>query len=58
MTDMRLTHVLDKLPEKGGMEHIPLVIKAMRAEVKIEREGEVVWSKDVEKAIGRKTVGI
>jgi len=55
VVDMRLDHVLDKMPEKGEMEHTPLVIRAMIADVKAESEGEVVWSKDVEKAIGKAT---
>jgi len=52
---MRLSHVLDKMPEKGEMKHTGLVIKAMVADVKAESAGEVVWSKDVEKAIGKAT---
>ena len=58
VTPMRLTHVLDKLPEKGEMKHIPLVVKAMQADIKEESDGEVVWSKAVEKAIGKVTVGM
>ena len=56
VTPMRLQHVLDKMPEKGEMKHVPLVIKAMIEDVKTESEGEVVWSKDVEKCIGRNSV--
>jgi hypothetical protein len=52
---MRLLHVLDKMPEKGELEHIPLVIKAMREDIKAESDGEVLWSKAVEKAIGSAT---
>jgi len=55
VVDMRLQHVMDKMEKVGEMEHTPLVIKAMIADVKAESEGEVVWSKDVEKAIGRAT---
>jgi len=58
VTPMRLSHVLDKMPEKGEMEHVPLVIKAMQADIKEESEGEVVWSRAVEKAIGKVTVGL
>ncbi|MFW2369104.1 MAG: RNA ligase family protein [Desulforhopalus sp.] len=53
---MRLLHILDKLPETGKMEHVPMVIRAMQADVKEESEGEVVWSKAVEKAIASLTV--
>lgn len=56
VTDMRLEHVLDKMPEKGEMQHIPLVIKSMLADIKIESKDEVIWSKDVERAIGKATV--
>ena len=58
VTPMRLDHVLDKLPEKGEMKHVGSVIKAMQADVKAESEGEVIWSKAVEKAIGNKTVAL
>lgn len=54
VTPMRLTHVLDKNPA-SGMEDTPKVIKAMLEDVKREAAGEVVWSKDVETAIGRAT---
>jgi len=51
VTEMRLTHVLDKLPGVG-IEATGQVIKAMIEDVKREAEGEVVWSKDVERKIG------
>jgi len=56
VTPMRLIHVLDKLPECTEMEDVPTVIKAMINDVKLESVGEVVWSKVVEKAIGKTTV--
>ena len=56
VTPMRLNHVLGKMLEKGEMKHVPLVIKAMIEDVKIESVNEVVWSKAVEKAIGKITV--
>jgi len=55
VTEMRLEHVLDKMPEKGEIEHTGKVIKAMINDVKLESEGEVVWSKAVEKEIGKET---
>ena len=58
VTDMRMQHVLDKLPEKGELKHIPMVIKAMIEDVKAESEGEVEWSKAVEKSIGRTAVKV
>jgi len=56
VTQMRLEHILDKMPEKGEMKHVPLVIKMMIEDVKLESFGEVEWSKAVEKAIGKDTV--
>ena len=53
VTPMRLNHVLDKLPEAKDMKHTGAVIVAMIADVQREAEGEVTWSKDVEKAIGK-----
>lgn len=56
VTEMRLSHVLDKLPLKGEMEHVPEVIRAMIADIKDESDSEVVWSKAIERAIGKRTV--
>ena len=53
---MRLKHVLDKLGYPNSLKDIPYVIKAMVNDIQIESEGEVVWSKAAEKAIGTKTV--
>lgn len=62
VTDTRLGHVLDKLAAALGvqesslsMEHTPKVITAMQEDIRRESEGEVVWSKDAEKAIGKAT---
>lgn len=67
VVSMRLTHVLDKLKATGhfkdetGQDREPdmvdtrVVIKAMIEDVKAESEGEIVWSKKVEKAIGKKS---
>jgi hypothetical protein len=52
---MRLEHVLQKTPYNSPAD-TGLVIRAMVEDVKREAEGEVVWSKDVEKAIGKATV--
>jgi hypothetical protein len=54
VTPMRVVHVLDKLGNPG-MEKMKDVIFAMQEDVKREGEGEIVWSKAVEKAIGRAT---
>jgi hypothetical protein len=51
---MRVTHVLDKI-DSPCMEKMRDIIIAMSEDVKREGEGEIVWSKAVEKAIGKKT---
>lgn len=57
VVEHRLDHVLDKLKAKGvntsSMQSTGQVVRAMIEDVKIEGEGEMVWSKEVEKAIGR-----
>lgn len=58
VTEMRLTHVLQKIPEPHTMSLIPQVIKAMVADVIREGEGEIVDSKAARKAIGRLAVAL
>lgn len=54
---MRLRHVLDKLsPAAASLRDIPRVIAAMTEDVLREAEGEIVPSREVEKAIARKAV--
>ena len=52
---MRLKHVLDKLPQGINVESTKIVIDAMVEDVYREGKDEIVESKDVKKAIGRKT---
>ncbi len=52
VTEMRLKHVLDKLPQGINMESTKLVIEAMVEDVFREAKGEIVESKDVTKFIG------
>lgn len=58
VVEMRLEHVLDKLKADGvntsSMSSTGQVVRAMIQDVRIEGEGEMVWSKEVEKAIGRR----
>jgi hypothetical protein len=54
VTPMRLQHVLQKTPFETASD-TGKVIRAMIEDVKRESDGEVVWSKDVEKAIGKAT---
>jgi hypothetical protein len=58
VTEMRLTHVMDKVAAKFNQDQIDMaytgiVVRTMIKDVKLESEGEVVWSKAAEKAIGR-----
>lgn len=55
VTEMRLMHVLDKLPQNIGMEQTRLVISAMVEDVYREAKGEIVESREVTKSIGSKT---
>lgn len=54
VTPMRIVHVLDKI-ENAGMEKMPEIMRAMVADIQREGAGEIVWSKEVEKAIGKAT---
>lgn len=55
VTPMRLSHVLDKLPQPLDVTATPQVIAAMVADVYREAAGEVVESRDATTAIGRRT---
>ena len=57
-TEMRLVHVLDKLPGGIGMESIPVVIRAMIEDIEREAKGEILENKETRKAIGAKTVAM
>lgn len=60
VTPMRLTHVLDKLPTdaegRHDMAQAGTLVKAMVEDVYREGSGEVVESKDAERAIGARTI--
>jgi hypothetical protein len=55
VTTTRLQHVLDKIPNHG-MEKMTEILSAMKEDVYREGAGEIVPSKEVEKAIASKTV--
>ena len=55
VTQMRLQHVVDKLQCDIDLCNIPRIIPAMQEDIKVEAEGEIVWSKEVAKAIASKT---
>ncbi len=54
VTPMRLTHVLDKLPQDINVESTGTVIRAMVEDVIREAKGEIVESKAAKKAISKK----
>ncbi|MDA3779465.1 MAG: RNA ligase family protein [Bacteroidales bacterium] len=56
VTNLRLEHVLQKFPKDVNMESMGDIIKAMIADVYREGLDEIVESKEVTKAIGKKTV--
>ena len=51
---MRLEHILGKL-QNYGIENTGEIIQKMIEDIRIEASGEIVLTKDAEKAIGRKT---
>ena len=55
VTEMRLKHVLDKLPQGINVESTKLVIDAMVEDVYREAKGEIIESREVTKYIGSKT---
>ena len=55
VTEMRLKHVLDKLPQGINVESTRLVIDAMVEDVFREAKGEIIESREVTKYIGSKT---
>lgn len=55
VTEMRLTHVLDKFPD-ANMQHIPQIMEAMLEDVTREAKGEIEESKEARKAISTATV--
>lgn len=56
ITDMRLSHVLDGLPQPHGMEQARDLIRAMIEDVEREGEGEIVMSREANKAIASRTM--
>lgn len=55
VTEMRLGHVLDKLPQGIDLKDMKYVINAMIEDVYREAKGEIVESKKVSKSIGSRT---
>jgi hypothetical protein len=57
VTEMRLSHVLDKLKADGvdvtTMQSTRQVINAMIEDVKVEGDREIEWSKEISTAVGR-----
>jgi hypothetical protein len=57
VTEMRLTHVLDKFPNYD-IAQTPDVLKAMFEDIDREAAGEIVVTPDVRKLIGKKTANM
>jgi hypothetical protein len=53
---MRLVHVVDKLPQPLDLSQMPKVIAAMVEDVYREAKGEIVESKEAQRAISKRTV--
>lgn len=58
VTWMRLDHVIDSASLTLEMKSIPALLAAMKEDILRESAGEVVFSKEAEKAINVKTVGM
>lgn len=58
VTDMRLTHVLDKFPVDVNMESMKDILTAMQEDILREGAGEIVFSQQAMKSIGRKTAAM
>lgn len=58
VTETRLQHVLDKLPQGIGIDKTVDVIKAMTNDILVEGAGEFVDSKDVRSAVSKKTAAL
>ena len=54
VTEMRLTHILDKFPNEINVESIGIIIKAMVEDVLREGDKEIVDSREARKAIGKR----
>lgn len=54
VTPMRLNHILGKIPDVN-ITHMGNIIKSMIEDVKREGASELVWSREVERAIGKAT---
>lgn len=55
VTSMRLTHVIDELGVALDTHNLSSIIPVMINDIKVESEGEVEWTKECEKAIGKNT---
>ena len=55
---MRLEHVLDQATYEVSLNNMGAIIKDMIQDIYLESEGEIVQSKAITKAIGKKTVHI
>lgn len=54
VTEMRVTHILDKVEGGATIDKMGTIIQMMFDDVKREGEGEIVWSKEAERAVKTK----
>lgn len=54
-TEMRLAHVLDKMPDATDVSDTARVVAAMWEDVRREAKGEIVESREARTAVGRRT---
>ncbi len=55
VTEMRLTHVLDKIQDVS-MRNMGEIIKNMQADIEREGEGEIIWTREAKESVGQRTV--
>jgi hypothetical protein len=51
----RIRHVVRKLNCELDTSNIPIIIRSMLEDIRVEGDGEIEWSKEVNKAIGTRT---
>lgn len=56
VTEQRLAHVLQKIPEPHEMKQTPIVQVAMCEDVQREAGADIVWSEDARRAVGKATM--
>jgi hypothetical protein len=58
VTEMRLSHVVDKLGVDVDVVNIPIIIRGMLVDIQLESVGEVEWNKECNKSVGKATADL